>query len=155
VRSRRESRDHPRSYGSTFVATFFKVVWDLLEVITGAKMAVNGAQQRITETLTQWPGIIVAPHRFGGVEYRLGTREIGHIHGETLLDIPFPTAVRNELIASGVAHPHHILPESGWISYYIRKPEDILQALELLQRSYQIAQQQAARRPRQKANHGK
>lgn len=42
-------------------------------------MAVPGAQQRITDAVLQWPAMTVAPHRFGGVEYQLGTREIGHV----------------------------------------------------------------------------
>ena len=117
-------------------------------------MSIAGAQKQITETLTAWGNVTVAPHRFGGVEYQLGTREIGHIHGDTLVDIPFPTAVRDELVATGQALPHHILPDSGWISFYIRKPEDVKQAIILLERSYRLAQAQAARRrPTQKADH--
>jgi predicted DNA-binding protein (MmcQ/YjbR family) len=109
-------------------------------------MSVLGAQQEITKTVTQWPNMTVAPHRFDGVEYQLGTREIGHIHGDTLVDIPFPTAIRNELVESGQVDPHHILPDSGWISFTIQKPEDLQKAIDLLQRSYQLAMRQAARR---------
>jgi hypothetical protein len=109
-------------------------------------MAVQGAQATITDALTQWPNLTVAPHRFGGVEYQLGTREIGHIHGDTLVDIPFPTTLRNELVAAGRVQPHHILPDSGWISFYIRRPEDVGQAIEFLQKSYSIANEQMARR---------
>lgn len=117
-------------------------------------MSVRGAQQQITNALLQWSDVTVAPHRFGGVEYQLGTREIGHIHGDTLVDIPFPTAVRNELVAAGQAYPHHVMPNSGWISFLIRNPEDVNQAIALLQRSYDLAQQQAARRrPAQKVEH--
>ena len=109
-------------------------------------MSMHGAQQEITATVTQWPNMTVAPHRFGGVEYQLGTREIGHIHGDTLVDIPFPTAIRNELVESGQVRPHHVLPDSGWISFYIQKAEDVHKAIDLLQRSYQVASEQAARR---------
>ncbi len=38
------------------------------------------------------------PHRFGGTEYRLGKRELGHIHGDYLVDIPFPKKVRDEIM---------------------------------------------------------
>ena len=117
-------------------------------------MAVEGAQREITATVTQWSDVTVAPHRFGGVDYQFGTREIGHIHRDTLVDIPFPKAVRNELVAAGTASPHHIMPESGWISLYIRNPEDVQKAIDLLQRSYQLALAQAARRHmKQKADH--
>jgi len=117
-------------------------------------MAIANAQKQITETVTGWQNVTAGPHRFGGVEYQLGKREIGHIHGDTLVDIPFPTAVRDEIVAAGEASPHHILPDSGWISLPIRKPNDVDQAIRLLHRSYRLAQEQAARRrPEQKAQH--
>jgi hypothetical protein len=88
------------------------------------------------------------PHQFGGVEYRLGKREIGHIHGDALVDIPFPTKVRDELVAAGTAEPHHVLPESGWVSFYIRQPEHVGEAIALLRRSYELAlRQREARSP--------
>jgi hypothetical protein len=44
-------------------------------------MAVNGARQKIHETVLSWPDVTAHPHRFGGTEFRLGKRELGHIHG--------------------------------------------------------------------------
>ena len=84
-------------------------------------------------------------HRFGGVEYVIGKREIGHIHGDSLVDIPFPKKVRDEIVAAGRAQPHHILPESGWISFYIRQQEDVDKAIALLHESYAIAQRQKSK----------
>jgi predicted DNA-binding protein (MmcQ/YjbR family) len=96
--------------------------------------------------------VTALPHRFGGTEYRLGERrELGHIHGDTLVDIPFPTKVRNELVAAGRAEPHHLLSDSGWISFYIREAADVERAIELLRLSYEIATKQ--RSP--KREHGK
>ena len=86
-----------------------------------------------------WAGVTVQPHRFGGTEYRFGAREIGHTHGDHLLDIPFPKRVRNELIAAGLAEPHHILPNSGWISFYIKRTDQVESAIALLRRSYDLA----------------
>src|SRR5512138_1509632 len=105
-------------------------------------MPVPNAQQRITQTLTSWEGVSIAPHRFGGVEYRLGTRELGHIHSDHLVDIPFPKKVRDEIVNAGLAEPHHILPETGWVSFYLRKEEDVQGAIALLRRSYEIALRQ-------------
>jgi hypothetical protein len=81
----------------------------------------------------------LSPHRFGGVEFRLGRREIGHIHGDSLVDIPFPKRVRDEIIAAREAEPHHILPDSGWISLFLRKEDDVGCAIRLLERSFQLA----------------
>ena len=106
-------------------------------------MAVPGAREKITEVVTSWPGVAALPHRFGGTEYRLGEkREIGHIHGDRLVDIPFPTKVRDELVAQGRAEPHHLLADSGWISFYLRETADVEQAIELFRLSYEAAVKQ-------------
>jgi len=34
------------------------------------------------------------------------------------------------------------LPESGWVSFYLRQAEDVQKAVELLAESYQIARKQ-------------
>jgi hypothetical protein len=109
-------------------------------------MAVTNAQTQTTQAALSWPGVSLHPHRFGGVEYRLGRRELGHIHGDHLVDIPFPTHVRDEVVAAGLASPHHILPESGWVSLYLSQPGDVQTAIQLLQRSFELAQAQRARR---------
>ncbi len=108
----------------------------------GEPMSVLNAQKTITQILTSWEGVSTAPHRFGGVEYRLGTREFGHIHGDHLVDIPFPKKVRDEIVEAGLAAPHHILPQTGWISFYLQEEGDVQKAIELLRRSYEIAMKQ-------------
>jgi hypothetical protein len=108
-------------------------------------MGVKDAQGRISEAVTSWPGVTSEPHRFGGVEYVIGKREIGHIHGDHLVDIPFPKKVREEIVAAGRAQPHHVLPESGWISFYLRQETDVEQAIALLRESYEIAIKQRSK----------
>jgi len=98
-----------------------------------------GAGSRITAEVTSWNGVTSHPHRFGGVEFRLGKRELGHLHGDRLADIPFPKPVRDELIAAGRARPHHVLPESGWISRRIERDEDAKDVVELFRLSYERA----------------
>ena len=102
-------------------------------------MAVVGAQERIVAAVKSWQGVEIRPHRYGGLEFRLGKRELGHIHGDALVDIPFPKPVRNEIVAAGEAEPHHILPNSGWISLFLRRAEDVETAIRLLERSLQLA----------------
>ena len=105
-------------------------------------MIVRGASKQIRDTLLHWEGMESHPHRFGGTEFRIGRREIGHIHGDSLVDIPFPKKVRDEIVAAGEAEPHHILPETGWVSFYIREEKDIQKAIDLLRRSHQVALKQ-------------
>lgn len=110
-------------------------------------MAMKGAQKQIHTALLTWPGVNALPHRFGGTEYRLGEkREIGHIHGDWLVDIPFPKKVRDEVVAARRAEPHHILPESGWVSFYLREAADVERAIELFKLSYEIAAKQRDRK---------
>jgi hypothetical protein len=108
-------------------------------------MSLKGAQVRISEAVTSWAGVTAQPHRFGGVEYRIGRREVGHIHGDQLVDIPFPKKVRDEIVAAARAQPHHILPETGWISFYLRHESDVEQAIALLRESYEIARKQKSK----------
>jgi hypothetical protein len=48
--------------------------------------------------------------------------------------------VRDEVVAAGLAEPHHILPDSGWISLFLREPADVERAVALLRRSFELAQ---------------
>lgn len=93
-------------------------------------------QEQITREVSSWPGVTQSPHRFGGLEFRLGRRELGHLHGSRLADLPFPVRVREELVAAGKAEPHHVLPQSGWVSYYIRDATDVAQVVALFRLNY-------------------
>lgn len=90
----------------------------------------------IVNSVAEWDDIAVEPHRFGGWEFRLANVEIGHVHRGGMVDIPFTRAIREQLVAESLAHPHHLLPESGWISFYIRAEADLERALWLLRLSY-------------------
>jgi hypothetical protein len=102
-------------------------------------MAVPGARTEIHAAVLGWEGVTAHPHQFGGTEYRLGKRELGHIHGDALVDIPFPKRVRDEVVADGRAEPHHVLPSSGWVSLYLHAPEDVEQAISLFRLSFDLA----------------
>ena len=102
-------------------------------------MQVRDAQEKIVTEVTKWPGVVASPHRFGGTEFRLGRRELGHIHGDYQADIPFPMAVRNQLIAEGRVERHHILPESGWVTFRFRQTKDVQEAVKLFRLSYDLA----------------
>jgi Family of unknown function (DUF5519) len=106
----------------------------------------------VQQTVLSWEGVTAHPHRFGGTEYRLGKREIGHIHGDRLVDIPMTKPARDQAIAEGKAEAHHILPDSGWVSIWLREPKNLDDALELLQRSFQMALAQRANRQARETN---
>jgi hypothetical protein len=91
----------------------------------------------IVATVSSWPGVTTARHRFGGTELRFANRELGHVHGNRLADLPFPLLVRNSLVAAGRAEPHHIHPESGWVSVYIRDAADVSRIIDLFRMNYE------------------
>src|SRR5436190_23966930 len=90
----------------------------------------------IEREILSWPGTSAEPHRFGGVEFRVNHHEIGHLHGSRQADLPFPVRIRRELVAVGRALPHHILPDTGWVTLYIRGHEDVQAAIELFRLNY-------------------
>lgn len=97
---------------------------------------VESIQQAIVRAVSAWPGVTTGPHRFGGTELRFGQRELGHLHGNGLADLPFPLLVREQLVAAGSAEPHHVYPESGWVSYFIRDRTDIARVVALFRLNY-------------------
>lgn len=92
--------------------------------------------QQIINAVSAWEGIQVTPHRFGGVEFNFGKVEVGHIHTFGMVDIPFTKKVRNQLVKAGEAEPHHLLHESGWVTFHLREEADTEQALRLYRLSY-------------------
>jgi hypothetical protein len=94
--------------------------------------------ESIQKEILSWSFVTAEVHEFGGIEFRLDKREMGHIHGERLVDLPFPMKIRNELVNSGRVSPHHVLPQSGWVSYWINNGEkDVPVVLELFRMRYE------------------
>jgi MFS family permease len=93
--------------------------------------------ENIKHEILSWPGVTSNPYQYGGVEFHVNKREMGHIHGEKLADLPFPIKLRKEIIASGKALPHIIYPESMWVSYVIHSEEDIPKIIDLFRLQYE------------------
>jgi hypothetical protein len=45
--------------------------------------------ENIKKEILSWPCVTSKPHRFGGLEFRINERELGHVHGDRLADLPF------------------------------------------------------------------
>jgi hypothetical protein len=89
-----------------------------------------GAQ--ITEEVASWDGVTVHAHRFGGVEFRLGRRELGHLHA-TWADLPFTRRIREMLVETGRAEAHRF-GVNGWVSRDLDE-----ETVELFRLSYERA----------------
>jgi Luciferase len=90
----------------------------------------------IQDEVSSWEGVTVEAHRGGMVFFHVGRREIGHLHGNRMADLPFPVRIREELVANGKADLHYLHPKTGWITRYIRSDEDIEPIIELFRLNY-------------------
>jgi Family of unknown function (DUF5519) len=103
----------------------------------GMMLADEQVFEQVKTELLSWPGVTSQPHRFGGTEFRINGREMGHIHGGRFADLPFPMSIRNELIKDGRALPHHVLPNSGWVTFLINEEADITSLINLFLMQYE------------------
>jgi len=92
--------------------------------------------RKFEEEVSTWPHISSQSHRFGGKEFLLGNAEVGHVHHGGIVDIPFPRSVRDALLAEKLAEEHRWVPNSGWITFRVRREEDLQHALWFMRLSY-------------------
>jgi len=104
--------------------------------------------RKLEDEVSAWPCITVHPHRFGGKEFLFGSAEVGHVHTNGIVDIPFPRSIRDALLTDGLAAEHHWVPNSGWITFQMRGEEDLSHALWLVRLSYLRYALKAATDPR-------
>ena len=90
------------------------------------------AMQEIEKHALDLFGMRLRVHRLGGTAFAIGTRELGHLHGNGLLDLFVGREQRDALVAAGRAEPHHVFAQSGWISFWVRTSADNAPALDLL-----------------------
>ena len=68
------------------------------------------ASERITAEVTCWPGVEAGTGERGEFGFRVGRREIGHLHGDRVLHIGFPKDVWHELHDAGRIDYHPVFP---------------------------------------------
>jgi hypothetical protein len=92
----------------------------------------------IADEVTSWDGVTLERQGSGGIEFRLGRRELGHLHGDRLADLPYPKRIAAMLIETGRAEPHRFA-RGGWVSRPIHGREDVDEVVELFRLSYERA----------------
>lgn len=90
------------------------------------------AVARVIDTLERWPGVALSNHRFGGTQFDHNGREVGHIHGNGVLDVRLDREARDAVVRAGEALPHHTFPDSGWVSLTVATDGDAERGIELL-----------------------
>lgn len=98
-----------------------------------------GAAARISAAVESWEGATSHAHSSGDIELRAGATQLGYLHGDAVADLLLPANVREEAIARGLAHPHHVLPESNWVNVHLHHPERIHEVIALLRSAYERA----------------
>ena len=105
----------------------------------------SSSEQILSEALS-WPGVSRAQGRFGAVTLRMGRRELGHLHGDAIADVPLPRGVRDKLIADGSVRQHRWRPDSGWVTVPLSDQESVQRVLALLRSNYERGLARAANR---------
>jgi hypothetical protein len=100
----------------------------------------------IEREVKSWPGVTTGDTGRGGLQFSYGRVELGHLHGSSFADLPFPKRIRNELIEQGRASVHDPLPNSGWVRRRMYGPEDAEAVIKLFRMTYDRARARAERR---------
>jgi hypothetical protein len=95
------------------------------------------ASQQITEEVTSWPGVAAGPGRRGEFAFRLGAREIGHLHGNRAAHFMFPKEVWLELREQERILDHPVFPgKVGPAARRIENEADVRDVIALLRLNY-------------------
>lgn len=95
------------------------------------------ASERITEEATSWPGVDAGYGRRGEFAFKVGRREIGHLHGDHAAHFTFPKQVWAELFEQGRIVHHPVFPDRvGPAARRIEDEADVGDVIELLRMNY-------------------
>jgi hypothetical protein len=95
------------------------------------------ASQQITEEVTSWPGVAAGDGRRGEFAFKLGGREIGHLHGDHAAHFMFPKEVWLELREQRRIVDHPVFPgKVGPAARRIENEADVRDVIELLRLNY-------------------
>jgi len=92
--------------------------------------------EKIKQELLSWKGVTIHEHNFVTIMFYVDGVEMGHLHGDSIADLKFPTKVSKKLVKEGYVSPHHIIPKSGWVSHEIRDNKDVEKIIELFRLQY-------------------
>jgi hypothetical protein len=92
---------------------------------------------QITEEVTSWPGVTSGPGRRGEFAFKVGAREIGHLHGDHAAHFGFPVELFERLFAEGRVVHHPVFPDkAGPAARRIAGEDDVRDVIALLRLNY-------------------
>lgn len=102
-----------------------------------ASISEQTASDQIAGEVTSWPGVQAGPGRRGEFSFRVGRREIGHLHGGHAAHFNFPKPVWSELVQQGRIGPHPVFPNAqGPAARRIATAADVQDVIALLRLNY-------------------
>jgi hypothetical protein len=95
------------------------------------------ASETITAEVTSWPGVEAGTGDRGEFAFKLGRRELGHLHGDRVAHFGFPKDVWNELYEQKRIDYHPVFPgRPGFASRSIETDADVRDVIELIRLNY-------------------
>src|SRR3979490_1129925 len=95
------------------------------------------ASRQIIDEVTSWPGVEAGPGERGELAFKLGRRQIGHLHGDHAAHFSFPKELWGELRAQGRIKPHPVFPKAeGPAARRIEDQSDVEDVIVLLRLNY-------------------
>jgi luciferase-like monooxygenase len=95
------------------------------------------ASRQITEEVTSWPGVEAGPGARGEFSFRVGRRELGHLHGDRVAHFGFPKQVWAELFEQRRIDYHPVFPgRPGFGARRIDGQDDVRDVIELMRLNY-------------------
>ena len=93
---------------------------------------------RITQEVTSWPGVTAGPGSRGELGFRVGRREIGHLHGDRVAHFGFPRELGQRLRDEGRVGPHPVNRHSPKLaSRAIETDDDVTDVIALMRLNYE------------------
>jgi hypothetical protein len=93
--------------------------------------------RQITAEVTSWPGVEAGPGRRGEFAFKVGAREIGHLHGDRSAHFSFPGPVWDRLRDEGRITDHPVFPgRRGPAARAITEQADVDDVIALMRMNY-------------------
>jgi hypothetical protein len=91
----------------------------------------------IYEEVSSWPGVKAGVGSRGEYGFRLGKREIGHLHGSRVAHFGFPKGVWHGLFEAGRITYHPVFPgRPGFGARAIESDDDVADVIALMRLNY-------------------
>jgi Luciferase len=96
------------------------------------------ASERITAEVTSWPGVEAGPGRRGEFAFKVGRREIGHLHGDHAAHFAFAKDAWAELRREGRIVDHPVFPgREGPAARRIEGDADVEDVIAMMRLNYE------------------